>query len=67
MREEEMIEAFEEWVADEMGNTVGFVRQMRGKNILGAFYYKREEMNKRWKAWCAAMRFANRASKVLKV
>lgn len=51
-------EQFEEWCADEMGNTVGFIKEMRAKNIFGATYYKRDEINKRYRAWCAATRAA---------
>ncbi|EMN3922149.1 hypothetical protein REJ49_005011 [Citrobacter farmeri] len=50
------LKRFEEWCADEMGNTVGFIREMRSKNILGAIVYKREEINKRYRAWMAAIR-----------
>lgn len=50
------LQRFEEWCADEMGNTVGFIRQMRKKNILGVIEYKRDEINKRYRAWMAAIR-----------
>ncbi|EPK1682079.1 hypothetical protein RFD78_000791 [Klebsiella aerogenes] len=52
------LDAFEEWCADEMGNTVNFIKEMRKINIVGAVHYDRDEIEKRYRAWSAAMRHA---------
>ncbi|EIB1801182.1 hypothetical protein K8G08_001564 [Escherichia coli] len=52
------LERFEDWCADELGVSVCFIRQMRSKNILGVIVYKRVEINKRYRAWMAAVRAA---------
>ncbi|EID8822131.1 TPA: hypothetical protein JLN98_000095 [Escherichia coli] len=52
------LEIFEEWCADELGVSAYFIRQMRSKNILGVIEYKRVEINKRYRAWMAAVRAA---------
>lgn len=52
------LERFEDWCADELGVSACFIRQMRSKNILGVIVYKRVEINKRYRAWMAAVRTA---------
>ncbi|HDK1544132.1 TPA: hypothetical protein PRV99_002947 [Escherichia coli] len=52
------LERFEDWCADELGVSAWFIRQMRSKNILGVIVYKRVEINKRYRAWMAAVRAA---------
>lgn len=52
------LERFEEWCADELGVSAYFIQQMRSKNILGVIEYKRVEINKRYRAWMAAVRAA---------
>lgn len=47
-------EDFEAWCADEMGNTFGFIKDMRRRDIHGIDCYGREEINKRWRAWQAS-------------
>lgn len=56
MSPEQRVNKFEEWCADEMGNTVLFIRQMRSIGLFGEISYKRDEINKRYRAWCAALR-----------
>ncbi|EFI6846943.1 hypothetical protein J4146_002948 [Escherichia coli] len=55
---DDSLEIFEEWCADEIGVSAYFIRQMRSKNILGVIEYKRVEINKRYRAWMAAVRAA---------
>lgn len=57
MANDKNIEAFEKWCADEMGNTLLFIQQMRNVNLFGGVEYKRDEINKRYRAWCAALRY----------
>lgn len=52
----EWCEKFEKWVADEMGQTIGYIRSKRHKNILDALEYKHDEVNIRWRAYRAGMR-----------
>lgn len=52
------LERFEDWCADELGVSACLIRQMRSKNILVVIVYKRVEINKRYRAWMAAVRAA---------
>ncbi|WP_181374891.1 hypothetical protein [Pectobacterium parmentieri] len=49
-------EKFEKWVADEMGQTIEYIKSKRKKNILGALGYSHEEINTRYRAYRADMR-----------
>ncbi len=47
---------FEKWCAGEMGHTVEYIMNKRGKDFFGTTGYKLSEIEVRYRAWNAGVR-----------